>query len=698
MEIPRSQRESLYKMSSISNSSDYNPTFLNEKRKHKSLFKNMREKKIKIQSYDEEIENIDSVDSWQSSSSTSLLNENKNHFLSNTCDVTTNTNESTELNEIDKKRTCVKNTKKDLPIQQCLFMLINILEKKDPNGFFAYPVNDLIAPGYSSIIQQPMDFSTIRNKIENNEYETIGLFHKDVKLMCNNALTYNSPDTIYHKAAKKLLAASYKYLAKDKFVGYRLNYSCIDKLNYSQLGFDLNALVSIKSGSNLTDETDFNDNIQGRLSGDDDSNAAFHEQKETDVSHIRQYDKDNMIERKRKQRLLKREGRLRNRRINQSHFNETGQNLTTSHPNFDQAEFVTTMIQDIDIMHAIGDQVIVEEREIVDEEHLCNDSELSPEQILADANKASEDARKKLEAINPYGKLGFLRTDHTGHTSLSFIPSGPYISDFDDNSLQNPFKENLKLTNLNGVPLMVGTDSVSKEDNMYLYGNHQKINAVQYLEKYGCLNSNYNPFSSYAPFWDSTDANITKEETDLLDSIYNSRIDDTSNEITTPATLDTSILSLDSEYALSLKTFSRLPSIQNYVDDLLDSLTQGAHGKNSQAINDILEKLEHSRNNAELDKESQKFYSDLPDELIEKFKLASKAIVDLNQAQKSRLSLPIKHLSLAPPPTDREINLASRARDNLVKLAMNAKPKDLVNAESIHNLIGLKTPIYTEIL
>lgn len=44
------------------------------------------------------------------------------------------------------------------------------LEKKDDQQFFAWPVTDKIAPGYSSIIKKPMDFSTMKFKIENETY------------------------------------------------------------------------------------------------------------------------------------------------------------------------------------------------------------------------------------------------------------------------------------------------------------------------------------------------------------------------------------------------------------------------------------------------------------------------------------------------------------------------------------------------
>lgn len=45
--------------------------------------------------------------------------------------------------------------------------------RKDVEGFFAWPVNDIIAPGYSSIILQPMDFCTMKKKIEREDYNSI---------------------------------------------------------------------------------------------------------------------------------------------------------------------------------------------------------------------------------------------------------------------------------------------------------------------------------------------------------------------------------------------------------------------------------------------------------------------------------------------------------------------------------------------
>jgi len=48
--------------------------------------------------------------------------------------------------------------------------------RKDPHGFFAFPVTDAIAPGYSMIIKHPMDFGTMKDKIAANEYKSVTEF------------------------------------------------------------------------------------------------------------------------------------------------------------------------------------------------------------------------------------------------------------------------------------------------------------------------------------------------------------------------------------------------------------------------------------------------------------------------------------------------------------------------------------------
>ncbi|CAI5662526.1 bromodomain-containing protein 9 isoform X1 [Oreochromis niloticus] len=100
------------------------------------------------------------------------------------------------------------------PRQQLLEHFLRQLQRKDPHGFFAFPVTDAIAPGYSMIIKHPMDFSTMKDKNRNNEYKTVTEFKADFKLMCDNAMVYNRPETVYYKAAKKLLHTGFKMMSK----------------------------------------------------------------------------------------------------------------------------------------------------------------------------------------------------------------------------------------------------------------------------------------------------------------------------------------------------------------------------------------------------------------------------------------------------------------------------------------------------
>ncbi|XP_036394978.1 bromodomain-containing protein 9 isoform X3 [Megalops cyprinoides] len=100
------------------------------------------------------------------------------------------------------------------PRQQLLEHFLRQLQRKDPHGFFAFPVTDAIAPGYSVIIKHPMDFSTMKDKITTNEYKTVTEFKADFKLMCDNAMVYNRPETVYYKAAKKLLHTGFKMMSK----------------------------------------------------------------------------------------------------------------------------------------------------------------------------------------------------------------------------------------------------------------------------------------------------------------------------------------------------------------------------------------------------------------------------------------------------------------------------------------------------
>lgn len=76
--------------------------------------------------------------------------------------------------------------------------------KKDREEYFTHPVNPSDAPDYFTIITNPMDYSTIRAKIDTNNYNHLFDLKNDFSLIANNAMTYNKPNTIYYIAAQKL--------------------------------------------------------------------------------------------------------------------------------------------------------------------------------------------------------------------------------------------------------------------------------------------------------------------------------------------------------------------------------------------------------------------------------------------------------------------------------------------------------------
>nr|XP_031532764.1 bromodomain-containing protein 9 isoform X7 [Vicugna pacos] len=101
-------------------------------------------------------------------------------------------------------------------------------------GFFAFPVTDAIAPGYSMIIKHPMDFGTMKDKIVANEYKSVTEFKADFKLMCDNAMTYNRPDTVYYKLAKKILHAGFKMMSKERLLALKRSVSFMQDMDFSQ--------------------------------------------------------------------------------------------------------------------------------------------------------------------------------------------------------------------------------------------------------------------------------------------------------------------------------------------------------------------------------------------------------------------------------------------------------------------------------
>ncbi|KAJ6829120.1 bromodomain-containing protein-like isoform X2 [Iris pallida] len=103
-----------------------------------------------------------------------------------------------------------------LPDKKLLVFILDRLQKKDTYGVFSEPVDPEELPDYNEIIEHPMDFATVREKLSSGSYASLEQFEKDVFLISSNAMCYNSQDTIYYRQARAI-----HELAKKNFENLR---------------------------------------------------------------------------------------------------------------------------------------------------------------------------------------------------------------------------------------------------------------------------------------------------------------------------------------------------------------------------------------------------------------------------------------------------------------------------------------------
>jgi hypothetical protein len=81
--------------------------------------------------------------------------------------------------------------------------ILSGLIRRDPLGLFAKPVPDTVE-SYRAIVSEPIDFSNIRSKALECKYPSLSAFITDVRRLCDNALAYNLPGSIYAITAHEL--------------------------------------------------------------------------------------------------------------------------------------------------------------------------------------------------------------------------------------------------------------------------------------------------------------------------------------------------------------------------------------------------------------------------------------------------------------------------------------------------------------
>merc|ERR1712130_820171 len=376
-------------------------------------------------------------------------------------------------------RSCVQ--KPPGPLGKILEYLLLMLEKKDLNNFFASPVSDTFAPGYSNIIKEAMDFSTMREKIEDSKYKSLEQFRHDFSLICNNCMTYNLPDTVYFKTAKKLLQQGQRILAPERLRALAEHLPLIKDLGKEELGF------------NMSDEVPA-----------------------TELEKEHREDVSKYIE-----------------EIRGSVKRPPGK------------------------FEAVADP-------------------LSPEDLAAQTKAAAKGAAERLVRRRVSGQMGYLKNRPDGSASLAIITSDPDIS---ASGSGGRVEKPVTLAQLVGK-VKNGTSALTgfKEDR------RNTAKAIYPLY--------YGAYSSHGPTHDSTFANLTKAETELVYSTYGDDV--------------------GVSYAESIKNFSRNCEYATFiVDHLLDILTGDQHRKTSKYIEEqkMLREEEKEVNDAFQEKEEVNFES-----------------------------------------------------------------------------------------
>jgi hypothetical protein len=111
-----------------------------------------------------------------------------------------------------RRRATVRNYNEDedsgreMPVRKksllsVLTKILGLLKQKDNFGFFQLPVDTSIVVDYLKFISEPMDFSTMEEKLP---FYTLSEFQRDFSLVVENAKKYNAPSTVHYKEAHKL--------------------------------------------------------------------------------------------------------------------------------------------------------------------------------------------------------------------------------------------------------------------------------------------------------------------------------------------------------------------------------------------------------------------------------------------------------------------------------------------------------------
>ncbi|TNN25674.1 Bromodomain-containing protein 1 [Liparis tanakae] len=90
------------------------------------------------------------------------------------------------------------------PVNMLLRAVLSQLQEKDQYGIFAQPVSAKEVPDYLEHIAEPMDFSTMRRRVDGHAYGGLEELEADFDLVIANCMKYNAKDTFFYRAAQRM--------------------------------------------------------------------------------------------------------------------------------------------------------------------------------------------------------------------------------------------------------------------------------------------------------------------------------------------------------------------------------------------------------------------------------------------------------------------------------------------------------------
>lgn len=103
----------------------------------------------------------------------------------------------------------------------CSKIMVSLLGNQRTRQYFGAPVDATYAPGYYTVIKNPMDLGTAKTKLDQRRYPDIQAFREDVRLVFANCRTFNPPgnfvrnigDQASEKFEKKWVASGIEAMA-----------------------------------------------------------------------------------------------------------------------------------------------------------------------------------------------------------------------------------------------------------------------------------------------------------------------------------------------------------------------------------------------------------------------------------------------------------------------------------------------------